>query len=321
MSRKMMGLILFLILLPFPIVFSLIIPNGKNRNGEQNASKYIVGFVETETEDSWKASVNDMVREICEERGYHLFSISAERNQESQTEAVRSLIAYQVDLIVFSPVIVRNWTNVLKEAKDAQIPVLTLDKGISETMEGVEISYIGFDYYGAAEELAECYLEEADLDDVVLELFGTVGSYSSLQITKGFRETFRLEGGEQDERITYSLSQDFLQSRAEQATRQILNSDTGLDVILSHGDAMTIGAVSAIEEAGLEPGRDVCIFTVSGGEEVRQMRREGKVNCVSFCDVDLLYQALQDGLEQILKGEKHILQVVLPTQLMRGGEG
>lgn len=317
MSRRMKALIIIMMVLPFPVVLSLLISGQRPETGEP--PEYVIGFVETATEDSGKAQINEIVRQICDQHPYQLLEMPVERDQDSQIEAIRALIAYKVDVIVLAPVVVREWETVLREADAAGIPILTIDKGIAETVTDIDISYIGFDYYDAATKLADSYLELSSQEGVTLELYGTVGSYPSLQMTKGFREVLREKTDKKDELITYSLSEDFLQSRARQATKRIAAAAGGLDVVISHGDAMTIGAVKAIEEAGLVPGTDVLVFAVGCSAEVREMAAQGSVNCIAFFDVLQLSDALSDALVRILEDGETSVQTVLPVQMIQGG--
>ena len=44
---------------------------------------------------------------------------NANQSQEKQIKALRSFIAYQVDVIAFSPIVEDGWDSVLREAKEA----------------------------------------------------------------------------------------------------------------------------------------------------------------------------------------------------------
>ena len=66
---------------------------------------------------------------------------NAEQKQENQIKALRSFIAYQVDVIVFIPIVTDGWDNVLQEARDAGIPVLVTDRKIDVADQSL---YAGF---------------------------------------------------------------------------------------------------------------------------------------------------------------------------------
>ena len=63
----------------------------------------------------------------AEEHGFKVLEMPVERTQEAQIEAVRALIVYQVDAIAFTPLVESGWDNVLREAKSASVPLLSID--------------------------------------------------------------------------------------------------------------------------------------------------------------------------------------------------
>lgn len=317
MNKVVKRLCVLVMLLPFTLVLSLLL-SGK-QTAASTVHTHVVGFVETQTEDDGKAQINKMVQRVCESEAYQLLSIPTERTQDAQIAAMRSLIAYHVDVIVLSPVVERGFDNVLREAQQAQIPVLLLDKGISDIPEGCNVSLVGFDYYGGAAEIAQQYIAQESADAVLLELYGTVGGSSSLQITKGFREVLRQHTQEKDDRITYSVSEEFMQSRAEQATARFLGTQAGVDVIFSHGDGMTFGAISAIQAQGLAPGSDVRIYAIGSSEQARAYLEEGAISALAYCDNAKLFTSLTDVLSRVLREGEETVQVQLAVPVLVGG--
>lgn len=82
-----------------------------------------------------------------------VLEMPVERTQEAQIEALRALIIYQVDAIVFTPLVESGWDNVLREAKSASVPLIAVDRSV-RGVEGVPLYHIGFDYAGLAERAA-----------------------------------------------------------------------------------------------------------------------------------------------------------------------
>ena len=64
--------------------------------------------------------------------------------------------------------------------------------------------------------------------------------------------------------------------------RDIL-STAEVDVLYSHNDAMTLGAVESIEAGGMIPGKDIVIITVDGEQGAIDLLKQGKINCVVEC--------------------------------------
>ena len=90
---------------------------------------------------------------------------------------------------------------------------------------------------------------------------------------------------EDDERfiILESISGDFLHSKGRECMQGLLERYDDIDVVYSHNDEMTFGAIEAIEKTGLIPGKDIVIITVDGEQEAINLLMEGKINCVVEC--------------------------------------
>jgi simple sugar transport system substrate-binding protein len=85
------------------------------------------------------------IREAAEEAGIQPLFSNAEQKQENQIKAIRSFIVYQVDVIAFVPIVSTGWENVLREAKEAGIPVLVTDRKIDTQDESLYAGFIGTD--------------------------------------------------------------------------------------------------------------------------------------------------------------------------------
>ncbi|MCL1855862.1 MAG: substrate-binding domain-containing protein, partial [Clostridia bacterium] len=73
-------------------------------------------------------------------------------------------------------------------------------------------------------------------------------------------------------------------------------------VLYSHNDAMTFGAIEAIEEAGYIPGKDIVIITVDGEQSAIDMLIAGKINCVVEC-TPLLGDMVMETAMKLKRGE------------------
>ncbi len=56
---------------------------------------------------------------------------------------------------------------------------------------------------------------------------------------------------------------------------------------------MTLGAIAAMDEAGIKPGKDVLIITVDAQQEAIDELKNGRINCVVECNPKLGPQLMQ----------------------------
>ena len=268
------------------------------RNAEKqriNSDVPVMGMVVTLTEDDWQDDVFRATKKSAQNSGYEVMTIQVERSRAEQIEAIRALIVYRVDVIVLFPIVDSGWDAVLIEAQEANIPIITADKGIRKNDMFVA-NYVGYNYYDDAVKVANNLVKQANQGDVLVELYGTLGSYQAKEITRAFRETLESTGLE----IQSSVSGDYMRSRGKEITEGFLKSSNGVAYVIAHNDAMAIGAIEAIEEQGKRAGTDVKIFAVGGGNETLSLLAEGKINCLISRDVQKLGERIVTAADQLL---------------------
>jgi len=262
----------------------------------------VLGFAQLGAESSWRIGNTKSITEAAKEAGIQLMYTEAEQKQENQIKNIRSFIAYRVDVIAFSPIVETGWENVLQEAKDAGIPVILTDRTI-EGYEELYTCYIGSNFITegkmAGEFLKKKFAYSKGPVNIV-ELVGTVGSSPAEERSKGFRQAIR-----DDPKfvIQTSISGDFMRSKGKEAMSKILKEYKDIDVLYSHNDAMTLGAIESIEKAGLVPGKDIVIISIDGEQEAIDALKAGKMNCVVECS-PLLGPTLVDTVKKIMNGEE-----------------
>jgi simple sugar transport system substrate-binding protein len=251
----------------------------------------IVGFSQIGAESAWRTCNTRSVQDAAAEQGVQLVYANAEQKQENQIKALRSFIAYQVDVIAFVPIVTDGWDNVLQEARDAGIPVLVTDRKIDVADQSLYAGFIGTDSVKEGRNAGLFVLDKykdkrerfAETEEYIniVELFGTEGSSVALGRAEGFREILEPHPEFQ---IIYSKSGDFLRSKGYELAVEFLEMYEDIDVIFSHNDGMTLGVIEAMEEKGLLPGTDIVIITIDAQQAAIDALREGKVNCVIECN-------------------------------------
>ena len=264
----------------------------------------LLGFSQLGRESAWRMGNSRDIQEAAERAGVQLMYDNAQQEQENQIKAIRSFIAYQVDVIAFAPIVEQGWDTVLTEARDAGIPVLLTDRFIVTEDPSLYVGYVGADFLAEGRKAGAFLVEKADregLEDLkIVELSGTLSSTPMQQRSSGFREMI---AGDARFEILETVSGDFLRSKGKECMQDMLERHEKIDVLFSHNDAMTLGAIEAIEEAGLRPGEDIIIITVDGEQAAIDLLQEGKINCVVEC-TPMLGDIIMDLTKKLAAGEE-----------------
>ena len=286
----------------FSLVFLCLAFNACEKK-QVETEGIILGFSQIGAESAWRNCNTRSVQEAAAEAGIQLLFFNAEQKQENQIKAIRSFIAYQVDVIAFVPIVSDGWKNVLEEAKEAKIPVLICDREINIDDESLYSGYLGTNMFQQGQRAAEYLLkkfiysdgnihqeEESDSFQLpaendktvrIVELQGTEGSSPAILRAKGFRDVL---SEYREFEIIYSESGDFLRSKGYELMCNILEKFSDIDVIYSHNDGMTLGAIDAMKERGIKPGIDIIIISIDAEQAAIDALIRGEINCVVECN-------------------------------------
>lgn len=231
--------------------------------GEESMGKedlIVVGVCQVGSESVWRTANTESIQQtFTSENGYFLIFNNARQKQENQMKAVRRFISQQVDYIVISPITEEGWDTVLKEAKDAGIPVILMDRKVNVKDQSLYTAWIGSDFFlegQKAGEWLEQYLkdkgrENEEIHIVVLQ--GTEGSSAMLGRSAGFE---KIAGKHENWILLEQVGAEYTTAKAKEEMKRLLSVYPDIDVIVSQNDDMTFGAIDAIEESGLSVGED-----------------------------------------------------------------
>jgi ABC-type sugar transport system substrate-binding protein len=276
---------------------------GSSGAGSGNDGTITMGFAQVGAESGWRTANTKSIQESAKSAGIELKFSDAQQKQENQIKAIRSYIQQQVDVIAFSPVVETGWDAVLNEAKAAGIPVVLTDRAVDSKDESLYVSFLGSDFVKEGEKAGQWVLEEyADTTEPVeiIQLEGTTGAAPAIDRAEGFAEVIAENPNLE---VVASQTGDFTRAGGKQVTEALLKSNPDVDLIYAHNDDMGLGAIEAIEAAGMVPGEDIKIVTVDAVKDGMQALADGKINFIVECS-PLLGKQLVDIVKQINDGEE-----------------
>ncbi|MNH86842.1 ABC transporter periplasmic-binding protein YtfQ precursor [compost metagenome] len=260
----------------------------------------VIGFSQVGSESAWRAANTKSIKEASKQANVELLFEDAQQKQANQIAAIRSFIARKVDVIGFSPVVESGWDEVLKEAKDAGIPVIITDRSVDVKDSSLYITLIGSNFTEEGRKAGKYILDKMRMvrgPIHIAEIQGTQNSAPAIDRKKGFEEVILQKPGM---KIVASDTGDFTRESGKAIMTRYLKKYRGdIQVLYSHNDDMAFGAIEAIEEAGLVPGKDIVIISVDGGREAFQAMLLGKLNCTVECNPLLGPQIIQAAKEVV----------------------
>ncbi|MBN1891166.1 MAG: ABC transporter substrate-binding protein [Clostridiales bacterium] len=286
-------------------------------NTNQPAPKPIVlGFSQLGDESTWRSQNSRSIIDAAKEAGIKIMFDDAMQDPENQIKAIRSFIAYKVDVIAFSPLVETGWDTVLEEAKAAGIPVIIVDRMIDTEDDSLYACALcsDFDLEGrrAGQFLVDKYRNETRQIKIV-ELAGTVDSTPAIGRYEGFRSVI---SSDPKFEVVFSASGDFMLSKGREIMQQVLKHyrPEEIDVLYSHNDDMTFGAIEVMIEAGIKPGEDIVIISVDATQRIIDYLKNGTVNCVIECNPNSGPQVMEIA-QKIVAGEEVEKQIYIKEQV------
>jgi len=259
----------------------------------------IVGYAQLGAESEWRAANTISIKETAEKLGVELRFIDAQQKQENQIEAVRKLIIQKVDIIGISPIVETGWEEVFQEAKDAGIPIIIVDRR-ADVSEDLYVSYLGSDFLEEGRKAAQIMADLVNGKANIVELMGNLGSAPANDRYTGFREVLK---DYPEMKIIDSQSGEFTRARGKEVMEDFLQTYGGkINAVYAHNDDMALGAIEAIENYGLQPGKHIKIVSVDAARVAFEAMIAGKLNATVECN-PLLGPAFFDLALKVVNGE------------------
>ncbi|RTE10559.1 ABC transporter substrate-binding protein [Paenibacillus whitsoniae] len=266
------------------------------------AREPVLGFSQLGSESAWRLANTNSINEAAKIADIRMSFNNAEQSQEKQIEAIREFVKQKVDVIAIAPVVETGWEPILREVKQAGVPVVIIDRDVDVADQSLYVTHIGSDFYEEGKKAGKYLVDKFPKQSApvgIVELRGTEGSTPSIARGKGLRDAI---AGRKDFRFLASENADFTFVKGKEVMKKFLvEKGKDIRVLYSHNDDMTLGALEAIEEYGLEPGKDIVVVTVDGTRKALEKLSEGKINLVVECN-PLLGPNLIQAVKEIVKG-------------------
>ncbi|BDX35105.1 LacI family transcriptional regulator [Mycobacterium antarcticum] len=287
-------------------------PNSGSGGGAGDG-QITMGFSQVGAESGWRTANTKSIQDAAKAADVDLKFSDANGEQENQISAIRSFIQQRVDLIAFSPVVRTGWDAVLLEAKNANIPVILTDRAVDTQEKDVYKTFLGADFVEEGQRAGDWVVKQyasAPGPVNIVQLEGTTGADPAIERNTGFAKAI---AANPNLKVIASQTGDFTRSGGKQVMEAFLKANPKIDLVFAQNDDMGLGAMEAIEAAGLKPGQDIKIVAVDATHDGMQALADGKFNYIVECN-PLLGPELMDLAKKVVAGEPVPPRVVTPDE-------
>lgn len=223
-----------------------------------------VGFSQVGAESDWRTANSQSMKDtFSEANGYKLIFDDAQQKQENQITAIRNFINQEVDYIVLAPVTETGWDTVLQEAKDADIPVIIVDRMVDVSDDELYTAWVGSNFKLEGQKACEwlkAYAEAKKIDKInIVDIQGTIGASAQIGRTEALNDAVKANGWN----LLAQQTGEFTQAKGQEVMESMLKQHDNINVVYCENDNEAFGAIDAIKAAGKTVGPDGDILVIS----------------------------------------------------------
>ena len=238
--------------------------SGETEAAGNTGDVITVGFSQVGAESDWRtANSESMKSTFSTENGYNLIFDDAQQKQENQIAAIRNFIQQEVDYIVLAPVTESGWDTVLQEAKDAEIPVIIVDRMVNVSDDSLYTAWVGSNFKLEGQKACEwlkAYAEAKGMSEVnIVDIQGTIGASAQIGRTEALNEAVQANGWN----LLAQQTGEFTQAKGQEVMESMLKQYDNINVVYCENDNEAFGAIEAIKAAGKTVGPDGDILVMS----------------------------------------------------------
>ncbi|MFD0200624.1 MULTISPECIES: substrate-binding domain-containing protein [Saccharothrix] len=237
---------------------------GGSGQNSQPGKQVTIGFSAPAADHGWMAAMTKNAKAQADEFSDVTFKATEGTNDVNQQIAqVETLINDKVDVLVVLPFDGKALTEVGRQAMDAGIPVINLDR-VFDTPLAYRL-WIGGDNYRMGVNAGEYIVAQMKAKNISNPIIGEVAGIDSLPLTQERSQGFKDALGKAGFSVGPRVSAQFTSESGEQQTANLLQSAPKLDALWNHDDDQGIGVMAAIDSAGRKE------FVMVGGAGSRNM--------------------------------------------------
>ncbi|MCR8968454.1 ribose ABC transporter substrate-binding protein RbsB [Facklamia sp. 7083-14-GEN3] len=255
--------IIITLLAIFPLVFS-----GFNFTSVLAADEeYTIGLALSTTNNPFFVDLQEGVEEAAKEMGASVQVVDAQDDATTQLNGLDDLITQGVDILLINPVDSDAIVPAIKNANEANIPVITIDRNAED---GEVISLVASNNVEGGKMAADFIIEKVGEDAQVIQLEGVPGASATNERGQGFEE-----GAKDKLDIVASQSANFNRSEGLTVMENLLQAHPDVKAVFAQNDEMALGAIEAIKAAGLE--EDILVVGFDGNDDGLEAVKEGEL--------------------------------------------
>ncbi|MGG1572472.1 ribose ABC transporter substrate-binding protein RbsB [Fictibacillus sp. NRS-1165] len=236
--------------------------------------------------------------------GVQLKTVDAQDDSAKQVNDIEDLIQQGVDVLLVNPTDSAAISSAIESANSANIPVITVDRSAEG---GKVVSHIASDNVAGGKMAGDYIAKQLKGKGNVVELEGISGSSAARERGEGFHKAVDNQKGI---KVVAKQTASFDRAKGLNVMENILQGNKNVDAVFAHNDEMALGALQALEAAGL---KDVVVVGFDATDDAQKAVKEGKMAATVAQKPDMIGAEAVKTAVKVNKDEK--VEKFIPVDL------
>jgi inositol transport system substrate-binding protein len=282
---------------------------GCKKAEPRKEGEILIGFSSRDLSSEYTAKLSQAVIDHAKSRPeVKIVMVDGQSDVQKQFNQVENFIAQKVDAIIINPCEFEASTPAVDKAKSAGIPIVI----VNQTTKTAGDSYIGSNDYDAGRMAMEAIAKKLGGQGGVLMIHGIMGTSAQLEREAGAREIFAKYPGL---RLVDHQTASWDRAKAMTLTENWIQAHKGkFSAIFAHNDEMAVGALLALERAGIK--KDIYVIGIDGIAQALTAVKEGRLDATVFQDAVGQGKGSVDAAIQLAKKQPCPKETMIPFQLI-----
>lgn len=266
-----------------------------------------IGMIVSTLNNPFFVSMKEGAEKKAKELGLEIVVVDSQNDPAKERSNVEDLVQQNVAVLIINPTDSDAVANSIQVAKDANIPVITVDRQAN----GVEVaSHIASDNAAGGKMAGDFILSTLGGKANIVELQGIPGASATRDRGKGFHEAVDNKAGV---KVVSSQAADFDRQKGLNVMENIIQSTPNFDAIFAHNDEMALGAVKALKTAG----KKAVVVGFDGTADAVTAVNNGEMAATIAQQPDLMGSLAAETASKIMKGETVAKQIPVELKVIK----
>ena len=281
-------------------------PSAASSSAPAAAAGKTIGLALSTQNNPFFVALKDGAQKEAAVDGYTLTVVDAQDDPAKQISSVEDLIQKKVSVILLNPTDSSALAGAVKEANNAHIPVITLDRSVDG---GQVVTHIASDNVAGGDDAAKFLIKALDNKGNVIELQGVPGTSAARDRGEGFDDGIKGSGL----KIIAQQPANFDRAQGLSVTENLLQGHPDVQAIFAQNDEMALGAVRALDGA---KRANVLVVGFDGTPDGIQAVKDGKIAAIVAQQPQLIGELGVKSAKSVIDGQTVEAKISVPLKLV-----